>query len=77
MSALYDIERKKISLFKGYLFNDAVKNAEQRLILDEFIKYKILADQLFSYTQATNYDTTKFSSSDLYLKKELGWFDYY
>ena len=25
MSALYDIERKKISLFKGYLFNDAVK----------------------------------------------------
>jgi hypothetical protein len=53
-------------------FNDAVKNAEQQLILNEFIKYKILADQLFSYTQATNYDTTKFGSSDLYLKKELG-----
>ena len=46
--------------------------AEQQLILDEFIKYKILADQLFSYTQATNYDTTKFGSSDLFLKKELG-----
>jgi len=46
--------------------------AEQHLILDEFIKYKILADQLFSYTQATNYDTTKFGSSDLYFKKELG-----
>jgi len=46
--------------------------AEQHLILDEFIKYKILADQLFSYTQATNYDTTRFGSSDLYLKKELG-----
>ena len=46
--------------------------AEQQLILDEFIKYKILADQLFSYTQATNYDTTKFGSSDLYLKKQLG-----
>ena len=62
-----------ISLYAGKKeFNDAVKNAEQRLILDEFIKYKILADQLFSYTQATNYDTTKFSSSDLYLKKELG-----
>jgi hypothetical protein len=62
-----------ISLYAGKKeFNDAVKNAEQRLILDEFIKYKILADQLFSYTQATNYDTTKFSSSDLYLKKLLG-----
>ena len=62
-----------ISLYAGKKeFNDSIKNAEQRLILDEFIKYKILADQLFSYTQATNYDTTKFSSSDLYLKKELG-----
>jgi len=53
-------------------FYSDVKNAEQQLILNEFIKYKILADQLFSYTQATNYDTTKFGSSDLYLKKELG-----
>ena len=53
-------------------FDSASKNAEQQLILNEFIKYKILADQLFSYTQATNYDTTKFGSSDLYLKKELG-----
>ena len=51
---------------------DQKKNAEQHLILDEFIKYKILADQLFSYTQATNYDTTRFSSSDTYLKKEWG-----
>jgi hypothetical protein len=51
---------------------DAAKNAEQQLILNEFIKYKILADQLFSYTQATNYDTTKFGSSDLYFKKQLG-----
>jgi hypothetical protein len=51
---------------------DAKKNAEQQLILNEFVKYKILADQLFSYTQATNYDTTRFSSSDTYLKKEWG-----
>jgi hypothetical protein len=51
---------------------DAKKNAEQHLILDEFVKYKILADQLFSYTQALNYDTTRFSSSDTYLKKEWG-----
>jgi predicted NAD-dependent protein-ADP-ribosyltransferase YbiA (DUF1768 family) len=51
---------------------DQKKNAEQHLILDEFVKYKILADQLFSYTQALNYDTTRFSSSDTYLKKEWG-----
>jgi hypothetical protein len=51
---------------------DAKKNAEQQLILNEFVKYKILADQLFAYTQATNYDTTRFSSSDTYLKKEWG-----
>lgn len=50
---------------------DQIKNAEQQLILNEFIKYKILADQLFSYTQAINYDTTKFGSSDLYFKKQL------
>ena len=51
---------------------DQKKNAEQHLILEEFVKYKILADQLFAYTQALNYDTTRFSSSDTYLKKEWG-----
>jgi len=51
---------------------DQKKNAEQQLILDEFVKYKILADQLFAYTQALNYDTTRFSSSDTYLKKDWG-----
>jgi hypothetical protein len=55
---------------KGRL--DSRDNAEQQLILNEFIKYTILGGQLFSYTQATNYDTTKFGSSDLYLKKLLG-----
>jgi hypothetical protein len=54
---------------------DQIKNAEQQLILDEFIKYKILADQLFTYTQATNYDTTRFGSSDALLKKEWGTFN--
>jgi hypothetical protein len=51
---------------------DQKKNAEQQLILNEFIKYKILADQLFAYTQALNYDTTRFGSSDTYLKKDWG-----
>lgn len=54
---------------------DQRKNAEQQLILNEFIKYKILADQLFSYTQSTNYDTTRFGSSDALLKKEWATFN--
>lgn len=54
---------------------DSARNAEQQLILQEFIKYKILADQLFSYTQATNYDTTRFGSSDVLLKKEWATFN--
>ncbi len=54
---------------------DQLKNAEQQLILNEFLKYKILADQLFSYTQSTNYDTTKFGSSDALLKKEWATFN--
>lgn len=54
---------------------DDLKNAEQQLILNEFIKYKILADQLFSYTQSTNYDTTRFGSSDALLKKEWATFN--
>lgn len=54
---------------------DATKNAEQQLILNEFIKYKLLADQLFNYTQATNYDTTRFGSSDVLLKKEWATFN--
>ena len=54
---------------------DQRKNAEQQLILNEFVKYKILADQLFSYTQSTNYDTTRFGSSDALLKKEWATFN--
>jgi hypothetical protein len=72
----FDVNKLEQNI-KDYYGNDkemltGEDNAEQQAILNEFIKYKILADQLFSYTQATNYDTTKFGSSDLYLKKELG-----
>ena len=59
---------------KGEFYSD-LKYAEQQLILNEFIKYKILADQLFSYTQSTNYDTTRFGSSDALLKKEWATFN--
>ena len=54
---------------KGKLNN--VKNAEQQKILSEFIKYKILADQFFNFSQAINYDTTRFTSQDILYKKDM------
>lgn len=56
--------------YNGVSFS-SVNNAEQQLILREFIKYKILADKLFEYNQSLNYDTSRFSSSDLLYKKQL------
>ena len=50
---------------------DLKKNAEQHKILDEFIKYSILADQLFEYNQSLNYDTTRMTSGDFLYKKNL------
>jgi hypothetical protein len=41
-----------------------VKNREQLAILNEFLKYAKMAEYNFSFTQATNYDTTKFQSGD-------------
>jgi len=46
------------------------ENAEQQLILDEFLKYAKMAENLFNFTQATNYDTTQFSSVDLFTRKQ-------
>jgi hypothetical protein len=46
-----------------------VKNAEQQLILLEFLKYSMMANQLFEFTQATNYDTANFSDGGLVDKK--------
>jgi hypothetical protein len=46
------------------------KNAEQQNILNEFLKYAKMAEQLFQFNQATNYDTTKFSSGDTLFKKQ-------
>jgi hypothetical protein len=46
------------------------KNAEQHVILNEFLKYAKMADYLFNFGQAINYDTTKFRSGDALFKKE-------
>ena len=40
------------------------KNREQMAIFNEFLKYAKMAEYNFSFTQATNYDTTKFQSGD-------------
>ena len=46
------------------------KNAEQQKILTEFLKYAKMAEYSFKFTQATNYDTTKFrSAASLYRKQ--------
>jgi hypothetical protein len=40
------------------------KNAEQQLIFDQFLRLAMMAKYNFSFTQAINFDTTKFKSSD-------------
>ena len=48
-----------------------VQNAEQQIILDEFLQYSKLANANFAITQATNYDTNKFRSADDINRKQL------
>jgi hypothetical protein len=45
------------------------QNEEQGAILKEFLKYSKMAEFNFKFTQATNYDTTKFKNSDTFHKK--------
>ena len=48
-----------------------IENAQQRLILEQFISYYKMSDNLFKITQATNYDTTSFKNADDLYRKEL------
>ena len=50
---------------------DDIQNAEQRVILNEFLKYSALADANFQLTQAINYDTTSFRNADDLYRKQL------
>ena len=54
----------------GKKFNDA-ENAEQRYILKEFLKYASMAQHMFDFTQAVNYDTTRFRSDDSLFNKQV------
>ena len=46
------------------------ENAQQQLILTEFLKYAKMAEQLLNVTQGTNYDTASLNDSSLVYKKE-------
>jgi hypothetical protein len=47
----------------------AQQNSEQGAILKDFLKYAKMAEYSFKFTQATNYDTTKFKNSDVFNRK--------
>ena len=48
-----------------------IENAQQRLLLGQFVSYYKMAKNLFDVTQAINYDTTSFKNADDLYKKEL------
>lgn len=47
----------------------ALFNAEQRTIFKEFLKLAKMSQQVFSFTQGYNYDTTKFRNADSFTRK--------
>jgi len=51
-------------------FGDSRSNAVQLKVLDEFLKYAKMASYNFKFTQAVNYDTTKFTSGDTLFRKQ-------
>ena len=50
---------------------DEKQNAEQHVILEEFLKYAKMAEYNYKFTQATNYDTTRFGSGEEFARKQL------
>jgi hypothetical protein len=46
------------------------QKAQQQFILDEFLKYAKMAEQLFNVTQGSNFDTSTFNDPYLVFKKE-------
>jgi hypothetical protein len=47
------------------------ENGEQHAILKEFLKYAKMAEYNFDFTQATNYDTSRYGSGDMFARKQL------
>jgi hypothetical protein len=46
-------------------------NDQQRLILEEFLKYSKMGRNLFSISQATNYDTSSFRNGEILFRKQI------
>jgi hypothetical protein len=46
------------------------ENAAQQFMLDEFLKYAKMAEQLFNVTQGSNFDTSTFNNPYLVFKKQ-------
>lgn len=47
------------------------ENTHQNLVLDEFLKYFKMSEHLFSFTQATNWDTSDFKTGGAIYKKQV------
>lgn len=48
----------------------STENAAQHFMLDEFLKYAKMAEQLFNVTQGSNFDTSTFNNPYLVFKKQ-------
>jgi hypothetical protein len=46
------------------------ENGEQHAILKEFLKYAKMAEFNFDFSQATNYDTSRYGSGDMFARKQ-------
>lgn len=66
-----ELNNKLLRNIKSYYGENRkdIDNAEQQFILNEYLKYQEMANQLFQFTQGINYDTSRFSDSNLVLRK--------
>jgi predicted NAD-dependent protein-ADP-ribosyltransferase YbiA (DUF1768 family) len=67
------VEEYLLTNIKNFYSKDkkSIDNSHQLAILEEYFKYSALSRQLFDFTQGTNYDTSRFTDSNLVLRKEL------
>jgi hypothetical protein len=70
---VFNVDSLKSNIETYYSNNNkmlsAEQNREQGAILKDFLKYSKMAEYNFKFTQATNYDTTKFKNSDVFNRK--------
>jgi hypothetical protein len=67
-----------LNIIEKYYNNKSLseaENAEQQMVLSEFLKYYTIGQNLFRFTQGLNYDTTRFNSDHILVFKELQYQD--